>query len=74
MKKWTEAEITQLKQLVDERKTVNQIAIIMGKTPTSINTTKIRYGIRKPMPLSHKNPLHLAEIMKFKMAGWTLEG
>ena len=73
MKKWTEAEITQLKQLVDERKTVNEIAIIMGKTPTSINSTKVRYGIRKPMLLSHNNPLHLAEVIKFKMAGWTLQ-
>ena len=57
MKKWTEADITQLTSLVNERKTVNQIARIMGRTCSCISTTKTRYGIRKPMMLSYKKPL-----------------
>ena len=70
---WTEAEITQLKQLVKERKPVREIVHIMGRSYGAVNNAKTRNGIYKPMTLSRHNPLHVAEVIKFKMAGWTLE-
>ena len=72
-KRWTKTEIRQLKRLVNKRKESKEIARILGKTQSAINKAKTRYGIYKPRVLSPNNPLHLAEIIKFKMAGWTLE-
>ena len=72
-KEWTETEKTQLKRLVNERKTVKEIMRIMGRSRGAVDKAKTRYGIYKPMTLSPHNPLHVAEVIKFKMAGWTLE-
>ena len=72
-KVWTHDEITQLKRLVNERKTVKEIVRIMGRSRSAVDKAKTRYGIYKPMTLSPHNPLHVAEVIKFKMAGWTLE-
>ena len=71
-KEWTETEKTQLKRLVNDRKTVKEIARIMGKSRGAVDNAKTRNGIYKPMTLSRHNPLHVAEVIKFKMAGWTL--
>ena len=71
-KEWTEADITQLKRLVNERKTAKEIGRILGRTHRSIDRRKRDMGIYKPMMLSPHNPLHVAEVIKFKMAGWTL--
>ena len=70
---WTQAEITRLEKLVNSRMPVKQIARIMGKTTASINSRKSRINLKKPPKLSPKVPLHLAEIIKFKMAGWKLK-
>ena len=71
-KYWTKAERTQLKTLVNERKTAKEIGRILGRTHRSIDKAKRDMGIYKPMLLLPDNPLHLAEVIKFKMAGWTL--
>ena len=71
-KAWTEAERTQLKMLVDQRKTDKEIGGILGRTHRGISAAKVKYGIYKPPLLSPDNPLHLATVIKFKMAGWTL--
>ena len=71
--KWTKREIARLKRLVDERKTVVEIARLLGRTDASITSMKEKMGIYRPKPLSPDNPLHVAEVIKFKMAGWSLE-
>ena len=71
-KEWTEADITQLKRLVNERKTAKEIGRILGRTHRAIDRRKRDMGLYKPMMLSPHNPLHVAEVIKFKMAGWTL--
>ena len=70
---WTQAEITRLGKLVNARMPVKQIARIMGKTTASINSRKARINLKKPPRLSPKVPLHIAEVIKFKMAGWKLK-
>ena len=47
-KYWTEAEITQLKRLVDEDKTANEIATALGRNPYSIDNKKKQLGLRNP--------------------------
>ena len=71
-KLWTKTEIKRLKRLVNERKTNKEIGRILGRTQRAIEAKKVKHGIYKPIPLSPNNPLHLAEVIKFKMAGWTL--
>ena len=70
---WTPAEEAKLKQLISEKKKTPQIAKILGRTEYAVNNKRISLGIDAPVKLSTKNPLHLAEIIKFRMAGWTLE-
>lgn len=70
---WTIEEETKLKRLVSEKKTTPQIAKILGRTAYAVSNKRIALGIDALYKLSAKNPLHLAEIIKFRMAGWTLE-
>ena len=46
-KYWTEAEITQLKRLVGEDKTANEIATALGRNKNSIDNQKRKLGLRK---------------------------
>ena len=68
---WSPEEEAELKKLVEERLTCAEIAKIMGRTKYQINSKKERLGLYKSYKLSPRNPLHVAEIIKFKMAGWT---
>ena len=72
-RKWTESERIQLKQLVKERKSAQAISDIMGRSLAAVVNAKKRLGLHKPMTLSPNEHLHIAEIIKFKMAGWNLE-
>ena len=47
-KYWTEAEKTELKRLVGEGKTSNEIATALGRTSTSVNAQKKILGISNP--------------------------
>ena len=70
---WTPEDEAKLKQLISEKKTTPQIAKILGRTEYAVNNKRIALGIDALATLSAKNLLHLAEIIKFRMAGWTLE-
>ena len=71
---WTPEEEAKLKQLIiSEKKTTAQIAKILGRTAYAVSNKRIALGIDALATLSAKNPLHLAEVIKFRMAGWTLE-
>ena len=69
-KLWTDAEITQLKRLVNERKTIAQMAAILGRPAPGVRDKKNRLGLCIPPKLSSDCPKTLAQIIKFKMAGW----
>ena len=71
--KWTGIEITRLKQLVDEGKTIAEIAADLDRAVSGVSDKKRRLGLCTPRKLSTYCPKTLAEILKFKMAGWNLK-
>ena len=68
--KWTPVEDTVLKQLVSERKKAAEIAKTLGRTADSVNNRKYVLRLQKPQQFPEITPLRVAEIVKFKMAGW----
>lgn len=74
-KHWTPEEDTRLKRLLTTTdKSLSEIAKLMGRGRGSIERRKERLGIRRvPFKLDRFNPSHVAQLLKFKMAGWTLE-
>ena len=68
--KWTPIEDTVLKHLVSERKKVSEIAKILDRSVYSVNNRKNTLGLQKPHQFPEITPLCVAEIVKFKMAGW----
>lgn len=69
---WTPEAEAELKRLVSEKKTTAQIAKRLGRTKNAVVHKRIALGIETPVKLSAKNPLHLAEVIKFRMAGWKI--
>ena len=73
-KKWMPVEDEILRILVAEGLTVSQMTkILVSRTHKSIIFRKKKLGLYTPRKLSSQNPLHVAEIVKFKMAGWNLK-
>ena len=72
-KHWTAAEDDRLRQLLTETDLpLADIAKRMDRTANSIERRKERLKIhRKPFKLYTTDPAHVAQIVKFKMAGWT---
>lgn len=73
---WRPDEDALLKKLLGEGKTARVVARIMGRTPRSVYCRKYALGLHRcstSYKFSPRNPLLLAEIIKFKMAGWTLK-
>lgn len=68
-KYWTPAEELELKRLVELRKSPTEIAEKLDRTPDAINVRKSKLGIITG--LSARNPADVAQIVKFKMLGWT---
>ena len=68
-KYWTPAEELELKRLVDLRKSPTEIAEKLGRTPDAINVRKAKLGLITG--LSVRNPAVVAQLVKFKMLGWT---
>ena len=72
--KWLPVEDEILRILVAENLTVSQMTKILSpRTYRAITFRKKKLGLYKTSKLSSKNPLHVAEIVKFKMAGWRLK-
>ena len=71
--KWTDIEIARLRQLVDEGKAIAEIAADLGRAVSGVADKKRRLGLCTPRRFSTYCPKTLAEIIKFKMAGWNLE-
>ena len=70
---WTPKEVQQLKVLVAEGETSVAIAEVIGRTKQSVDSKRSQLGIDTPSKLSVTNPLHVAELVKFRMAEWTLD-
>ena len=72
---WTDEEDARLKQLLTETdKPLSEIAKILGRGEGGIERRKERLGIRRvPFKLDRFNPMHVAQLLKFKAAGWTQE-
>ncbi len=69
---WTAAEDNTLRKLVAEGKTAADIAkVLTNRTIYAIHNRRGILGIHRPYKLSPRNPLRIAEVIKFKMAGWT---
>lgn len=70
---WTDAEDSRLRRLLTTTElTLSEIATQMNRTEGSIERRKEKLGIRRtPFKLDKLNPIHVAQVIKFKMAGWT---
>ena len=71
-KEWTDEDVIYLQELVIARRPVKHIARILGRTYFSVQAKKSAMNFKKPAILSAKNPSNVAEIVKFRMAGWKL--
>ena len=68
---WTDLERKHLTQLVHEGKTNRQIAEILERSLKSITGQRRRLRlITKPHKLNHRDPKLIAQLIKFRMAGW----
>ena len=75
-RRWTAQENEVLKQLVGEGKGVPHIARVLDRTERSVYCRKYALGLHRcstTYKFSPRNPLLLAQIIKFKMAGWKLK-
>ena len=75
-RRWTAQENRVLKQLVGEGKDVPHIARILDRSERSVYCRKYALGLHRcstSYKFSPRNPLLLAQIIKFKMAGWKLK-
>ena len=72
-KHWSDTEDARLKRLLTKTDhSLSEIARLMNRTESSIERRKERLGIRRvPFKLDKLNPMHVAQLIKFKMAGWT---
>lgn len=72
-KHWTDAEDARLKVLLTTTdKPISEIAKQMNRTESSIERRKERLGIRRvEFNLDKHSPIHVAQLVKFKLAGWT---
>ena len=69
---WTAIEDNTLRKLVAEGKTASEIAkVLTNRTIYAIQNRRGILGIHRPYKLSTRTPQYIAEVIKFKMAGWT---
>ena len=72
-KKWTPGEDLELKRYVSMGcYTAAEIAEKLGRSKGSVGARKHKLGLAD-IKLSAKNPADVAQILKFRLAGWTQE-
>ena len=68
---WTDLEIRHLKQLIAEGKTNREIAAILERSFYSITSQRQRQRlVTQPKKMDWRDPILIAQIVKFRMAGW----
>ena len=72
-KKWTPKEDARLKSLVGEGKPVREIAKILQRTEYSVNNRMGVLRIYKHRKFTSRNPVLVAELIKFRMLGWKVD-
>lgn len=72
-KYWTNKEIATLKKASAAGKLDREIAATLNRTVASIEKKREALGIRKPYKLSFYEPQRIAQVIKFRMAGWSLQ-
>lgn len=73
-KMWTPEDITTLKKYIADGVPLEDIAIRMNRTLGSVQRRKEKLFLRyEPVTLSKHCPKTVAQLLKFKMAGWTHE-
>lgn len=70
--RWTAIEVNLLKQYCGERKSVKEIANLLKRPYTGVTDKKSRLGITKPNRLSSSDPKLIAQLIKFRLAGWAV--
>lgn len=70
---WTSDEDAQLAQLLtDTDKTLSEIGRFLNRSEHAVGRRKERLGLKDARgKLCKNNPVHIAQLVKFKMAGWT---
>ena len=71
-KKWQDYEITMLEKLLGQGKKDAEIAEILGRSYDSVVDKKRKLGLNNRQRLSWKDPKMLAQIVKFRLAGWSV--
>lgn len=72
--KWTPQEDARLKQLLSESRTLKEIGRILNRSEVGVQRRKECLGLKRiPVKFSRHDPADIAQLVKFKMAGWTHE-
>jgi len=73
--RWTPHEDTRLAQLlVSTDKSLSEIGKLLNRSESAVERRKERLGLKRvPVKLSKNNPADIAQLVKFKLAGWTHE-
>ena len=70
---WTPFEIEQLTQSVANGDTSADIARRLGRSAAAVDLKRSKLKLKKPIKLSMNDPIHFAQLIKFRMAGWKLK-
>ena len=72
--RWTADEDARLARLLAQGKSLSEIAKLINRTEGAVERRKERLGLKRiPVKLSRHNPVDIAQLVKFKLAGWTHE-
>ena len=70
---WTPLEIEHLIESVANGDTSAEIARRLGRSTAAVHLKRAKLKLKKPVNLSMNDPIHFAQLIKFRMAGWKLK-
>ena len=70
---WTAADIEKLRVCTEKGMLDSEIANALGRSATAVEHKRTKMNLRKPYKTSIFEPDTLAQVIKFKMAGWSHE-
>lgn len=69
-KRWTEIEINQMTQMVEQGKTKVEIAKVLDRSYASTKIKSLELGLKSDC-LDTSDPILIAQLVKFRLAGWS---
>ena len=70
--RWTADEDARLAQLLAGEKSLSEIGKLLNRSEGAVERRKERLGLKRvPVKLSKHTPADIAQLVKFKLAGWT---